>query len=286
MAWARLDDRWHDHPKVIAAGLDGAGLFAMCLTWAHSVRRTSPTPGVVPDAVISRFAGRKAAQLTSRLRSVGLFDDRTEAGWPIHDFADYLPRYDTEQARAAGSRGGRARAANRKQTAKQTASQPLGGTEADYVAKASTRASARRNPVPVPSEVLRTSGDADAPPAGASGPEPTAQTLLAGWIDLCDDVMPDSRVKGHLASEIKRLLGEGIPAESIRDGIRIWHGRRLNPAALASVVHGVRLGPPEPGLDSPAAQRASQALAAGASVQARLEAQQQLLPAAELPQGA
>lgn len=145
MSWARLDDGWHDHPKVVAAGLDGAGLWTMCLTWAHKARRTSPTPGVVPEAVVARFAGAKAKKLSARLHEVGLWDAKTDAGWPIHDFDEYLPRYDPEQAKEAGAKGGKARAA--KQTAKQTASEPLtesvgeplNGFQADQVADSSTR---------------------------------------------------------------------------------------------------------------------------------------------------
>jgi len=119
MSWARIDDRWHDHPKTIAAGMEAAGLWVMCLTWAHSARRTSRTPGVVPDGVVQRFAGPKAHRLALKLYEVGLFDAHTPDGWPIHDFADYLPRYDPEQAARAGAKGGRA-----KQTAKQTATGP------------------------------------------------------------------------------------------------------------------------------------------------------------------
>lgn len=164
MGWARLDDRWHDHPKTIAAGLEAAGLFVMCLTWAHQARRTSPCPGVIPDAVLARLAGSKAKRLTKVLHDVGFFDNRTPAGWPIHDFDEYLPKYDSEQAKAAGSRGGQARAA--KQTASKPLSEPPQNPQADDQRTSSTRASARRNPVPVPEPLPPTAGAAAAPPPG------------------------------------------------------------------------------------------------------------------------
>jgi len=246
MAWARLDDGWHDHEKVAAAGLEAAGLWVMCLTWAHRARRTSKTPGVVPESVITRFAGGKARKLAAHLHAVGMFDDKTDAGWPIHDFADYLPRYDTEQAKAAGAAGGKARAAKR--TAKQTASEPLSetgsGPVANPVANPSTRASARRNPVPVPSEGLRPSGaDEQRPPAADAG-DVTAQDLIREWIEGLGDVRPDSRTKGHVAAEVKRLLTEGVPSEAISQGIQVWQAKGLSPATLASVVHGVRVNGP------------------------------------------
>ncbi|NAE18213.1 hypothetical protein [Enterococcus hirae] len=152
MSWARLDDRWHDHPKVVAAGLEAAGLWTMCLTWAHQARKSSKEPGVVPVEIVVRFAGPKAKRLAAKLVSTGLFDERTDAGWPIHDFNDYLAKYDSDQAREAGRRGGLARAA------KQTASEPLdeppsktpGGGQANEQQTPSTRASVRRNPDPDP----------------------------------------------------------------------------------------------------------------------------------------
>jgi hypothetical protein len=241
MSWARLDDRWHDHPKVIAAGLDGAGLFAMCLTWAHSARRTSHTPGVVPDAVISRFAGRKAAALAKRLHDVGLFDDRTDTGWPIHDFDDYLPRYDTEQAKAAGARGGRARAENRKQTAKQTASEPLSDPAADPVAKPSTRASARRNPDPVPTEELRSSADAAAPGTELPLDEPEgmhAGVLVAEWIEQCRR-RPPERIIGQMSREFRLLLEEDFDPDDIRAGLATWMSKDVAPSVLPSMVNQI-----------------------------------------------
>lgn len=258
MSWARLDDGWHDHEKVAAAGLEAAGLWCMCLTWAFKGRKTSKAPGVVPEAVIVRFAGNKAKRLAAHLHSVGMFDAKTDAGWPIHDFADYLPRYDSDQAKLAGAAGGKARAANRtakqtatpdsKRTAKQTASEPV----AETLAIPSTRASTRRNPVPVPSEGLRPSGadeqrdpgetaedGSQAPPAGPG--ELTAQDLVRGWIESLNGITPDSRTKGHVAKEIKRLLTEGVPPDELATGIRLWQAKGLSPGVLASVVHGVRV---------------------------------------------
>jgi hypothetical protein len=201
MGWARLDDGWHDHPKVIEVGLEGAGLFAMCLTWAHRARRTSPTPGVVPAQVLTRFAGPKAARLSKRLREAGLFDERVPAGWPIHDFAEYLPKYDADQAKAAGQASGKARAAQKHRAAEREEplpeppdepnepldepvsepfSEPLEetGTVDERTgngshARVDAGASARRNPEPVPGpgrgDVERGGHLGD---AGASGPPP------------------------------------------------------------------------------------------------------------------
>lgn len=257
MAWARLDDRWHDHPKVIAVGLEGAGLFVMCLTWAHQARRTSHHPGVVPTGVVERFAGgAKGKRLAAVLVRERLFDAPTDAGWPIHDFDDYLPKYDPQQAREAGARGGRKRATNRQQLASEPLSEPLAGSVADGQRTSSTRASVRRNPVPVPNPE----------PNGSGSAEPTAQTLLAEWIDHCTDA-PPSRVKGHVAKELGVMLTEGIPAGDVRAGLAAWHQRRLNPAALASVVHELRQGPGTRGRPTPM-DRATATMAIAEQMQA------------------
>jgi hypothetical protein len=117
MAWARLDDNWHEHPKTIEAGLEAAGLWVMCLTWANKHRRQTGPIGVVPVSVVDRLGGRRARALARKLVQVGYFDDLTDAGWPIHDFADYLPKYDPAKAAENGSKGGKA---------KRNGSKPLG----------------------------------------------------------------------------------------------------------------------------------------------------------------
>lgn len=188
MGWARLDDGWHDHPKVIAAGLDAAGSWVMSLTWAHANRRSSPVPGYVPRSVFARFAGTRAGRLSKKLVEVGLFD-QVEGGWIVHDFADYLPKYDPAKAADAGKAGaekrwGRGRAAAAEvpsvdgepppdpydEPPHEPPSKPDGGSLANrsrtgsdpMATRADTAASARRNPDPVPDPVLP-SGDSQPP---------------------------------------------------------------------------------------------------------------------------
>lgn len=134
MAWARLDDNWGMHSKTVRAGLEASGLWVCCLTWANKPEnRKGASPGVVPDQVVAMFAGSpvKARKLAATLHEVGYFDDHTSEGWPIHDFKEYLPKYTSEQAKAAGSKGGKA-SAKSKQTAKQTAFESSSETQPDW----------------------------------------------------------------------------------------------------------------------------------------------------------
>jgi uncharacterized phage protein (TIGR02220 family) len=85
MSWAKLDDGFYDHPKVLRAGLEAAGLF--CLALSYSSRHS--TDGALEGAVLERLScGR--ADLVARLVEVGLFD-AAESGVEIHDFLTYNP---------------------------------------------------------------------------------------------------------------------------------------------------------------------------------------------------
>ena len=226
MAWARLDDKFHSHRKAIAAGLEAIGLFTMALSWAHSERLTSPHPGVVPVHMVGHLAGGAARgkRLAQRLNDTGLFDDLTEYGWPIHDFADYLPKYDPEQKREAGRRGGSTRAANRKQSAKQSAS----GPEADRKQTSSSRASARTSPNPNLFPEAKASGADDCP----SGP----QVIIGEWLERCRS-RPPKAVVGQASKTVAALLAEGIDPDDVRRGMATWHAKGAHPASLPAFVN-------------------------------------------------
>ena len=82
------------------------------------------------------------------------------------------------------------------------------------------------------------------PTAGAvASSAPTAQTLIAEWIDHCDGKRPPGQVIGQVAKHLGQMLDEGIPIEHVRAGLAAWHDKRLHPSALPSVVHEVRQGP-------------------------------------------
>lgn len=98
---------------------------------------------------------------------------------------------------------------------------------------------------------------------------PTAQTLIAEWIDNCT-TRPPSRVIGQVAKEVGVLLGEGIPYPTVRAGMGRWHSLALHPSALASVVNEVMNPPTASRGRSPAT-----AVAAGRDLVARLEARSQ-----------
>jgi hypothetical protein len=115
MPWARVDDGFDDHPKVLALlehddGAAAIGLWTLCLTWAHrNTRRKGKIPGRIPGSLPRRYLGSPGRSAAKLLTDAGLWNV-AEDGWDIHDFADYLPTAETSTARAeAGRRGAAAR---------------------------------------------------------------------------------------------------------------------------------------------------------------------------------
>lgn len=122
MAWARIDDGFDDHPKVLALlehedGAAAIGLWTLCLTWAHrNTRKKGKTPGLLPGSLPRRYLGSIGRDAAKLLADVGLWEASDE-GWRIHDFDQYLPTAETSQARAEAGRRG----AEKRWAAKRTA---------------------------------------------------------------------------------------------------------------------------------------------------------------------
>lgn len=145
MPWARLDDGFHDHPKVDGLSLAAVGLYTLCLTWAHRHRRTALIQGHVTVARVKKVAGRQADTLAAELVASGLWEVEPNSGWIIHDFADYLPKErDPDERREAGKKGAASRW--------QGHGKPDGKLPTGSMASDSSRASAPAYPSrPVPS---------------------------------------------------------------------------------------------------------------------------------------
>lgn len=84
--------------------------------------------------------------------------------------------------------------------------------------------------------------DAAPPPSRAvalvADAEPTAQTLVAEWIERCPE-RPPNRVIGQVAKELKSMLEEGIAPIRVRAALAEWNRKGLHPSTLASVVHEI-----------------------------------------------
>lgn len=81
MPWAKLDDVFHNHPKVLKAGNEAIGMHARALSYCACYL----TDGFVPDEFVKR-----RHRLARRLCVAGLWA-RVEGGYKIHDYLDFNP---------------------------------------------------------------------------------------------------------------------------------------------------------------------------------------------------
>jgi hypothetical protein len=114
MAWARLDDGFHDHPKLIGLPLEAVGLWTLSLTWAHRHHGVSSGLfGHIPADLPQRLGGNRGRKLAALLELHKLWDvEQGLGGWVIHDYVDYLPASEkpttASQVRKARSDAGKA----------------------------------------------------------------------------------------------------------------------------------------------------------------------------------
>lgn len=275
MPWFKVDDQFHDHRKAAKAGVEAVGLWSLAGSWCAD----NLTDGFLPEYVPVRWTPRWRA-LSKRLIEAGLWNEHErdgEKGWLFHEWEERQPTRDEVEADRAEARDRMAllrakrKAERRKALDVELAAAEAAGITVKRKRSRKVRPNVQANtpgtfegssePVlgPNPSRPVPSRPDpVSEPPAGrgadAPPPAPTsAQTLIGEWIDHCGDARPDSRVRGHVAKEVGRLLAEGIPYDDVRRGLAAWHDRRLHPSALASVVHELRLGPPptRPGAAKP-----------------------------------
>jgi hypothetical protein len=81
--WFRLDDSFHSHPKIIAAGNEAIGLYVRCGTYAAQ----HLTDGFIPEDVALLYG---SAELADTLVSAKLWR-RARGGWRMPDYLDYNP---------------------------------------------------------------------------------------------------------------------------------------------------------------------------------------------------
>jgi hypothetical protein len=95
MAWAKVDDRFFSHPKVVGTGLAARGLWITALSWSSAME----TDGWIPESVLWFFAHPNLIpELTQELVDARLWE-RGDRGFRIHDFLDWNPSRATVLAR-------------------------------------------------------------------------------------------------------------------------------------------------------------------------------------------
>lgn len=203
MAWAKFDDQYPHHPKMIeggrleAIGLDVAGI---CYCNRHL------TDGFVSDKALSLLfpPARNVKKLAQLLVDVGRWHrDDERKGYTIHDFLEYNPSRDeveeTRQKKAeAGRRGG-------KRSGKVRGSKVEAGASGLLEAESNH---AELNPRPDPTRTRSPQGDVGTPPpptrvrqltiGGGGGDIETARQLIADAgipEDIAEEAISKARIR-------------------------------------------------------------------------------------------
>jgi len=150
MSWVKLDDRFTEHPKVLAAGEDAAWMFVAGLAYCN---RNPVAAGFIPTNQVPRLTLKKnPMELAGRLvrcgehlGKEGLWEE-VPGGYVVHDYDKYQPTEEDEtdeqksaRKKAAGQKGGLTTqrrspgvAKNLRQFRSSTEAAPKQTTEADH----------------------------------------------------------------------------------------------------------------------------------------------------------
>lgn len=269
MPWAKFDDLFPDHPKVLRAGPMASWLFVCGV--CYSARML--TDGFIPLGQVRKLADLDGAmQLAEILVEVGLWE-RTVDGFLIHDYLVYNPtRARVEQTRdvrsAAGRSGGKhsgvARSAAGVRGSKNEA---ICFNGASPVASHLHEAKSNPSPVPVPvpkpkaqnPKAAAAASAHDVPPNGAAAPPLEdlvqmfsdedftsdeigkaraavlarhSQPIVTNWRSYLLPVLRDLRAKALAEREVPTLQAAPPPADSAQ-AKAIERSKRLSGRAIA-----------------------------------------------------
>lgn len=140
MAWVRLDDNFHWHPKVARLSDATYRLYVGALCYCNRYQRGGRIEHV--DLVTIYGRGRRGRTLADELVDAGLWTVE-DWGWQIHDYLQYQPDPVKQAAgKAGGEASAQARAAAKAKHDAQARAVP--------VAEDPAQPPSRTRPVPVP----------------------------------------------------------------------------------------------------------------------------------------
>lgn len=174
MAWAKIDDEFHRHPKARAAGLRGRALYVAGLCWANYQR----SDGRIEDRDLAIVAAEAEVSpaTAKKLVEIGLWD-RVDGGYQIHDFLEHnFSAEQMEERRAKRASAGR-----------------RGGIRSGHVRR--SKSDDRPDPEPPPGEA---SAEANAEANASANGEAPANPMSH---DPCISVPSSSSERGRAASQ-------------------------------------------------------------------------------------
>lgn len=121
MPWAKIDEKYHSHPKALRVGLAGIGLHVRAIAYSNDYE----TDGTVTEDWVHQQTASEGLQgLEDKLVDVELFE-RCDGGFIVHDFLKYNPSREQNEAHREGER--QRKAASRDQGGRRGGSTRKGG---------------------------------------------------------------------------------------------------------------------------------------------------------------
>lgn len=224
MSWAKVDDGWWCHPKVMGLGKGGRSLWVSALSWSCAQRQATIPPRLL---VMVGNDEDDAAELVA----AGLWDALSDDGWQIHDWSEYQEQSLSEKRAEAGSKGGKRSAATRAK-GKQTPSKPDLLDEANGQAGPSLPGPSR----PVPSDT-ETSGksQSEEPPAADDAeaqPEQDPEQAARKALNIYAHTKAASEARGD-PSALAASIGRSAVDDGRLDLLREWVAAGLDPDEAA-----------------------------------------------------
>jgi hypothetical protein len=116
VTWAKIDDGFHDHPKIVGLDLQAVGLWVKALSYCSR----HLTDGLVPTSMVVHLAGLPRAQaiaLARALVTAKLWEPVGAKGYRFHDYLTYqTSKQDVDKVRDDKRRAGRLGAQSRWQS--------------------------------------------------------------------------------------------------------------------------------------------------------------------------
>lgn len=213
MSWARVDDAWWSHRKVIGLDLEARGLWVSGLSYASHQRDP-----LIPEAALPLM--RATPEIADRLVDAGLWQ-RHDNGYLIHDWDDYqsTSAKRAEAGRRGGEKSGKVRATKPKKER----------NEANVLLRASKEVALTKQAQPNPTQPNPTQ-----PKSRPRNPVWDAVVDECGW----NGQELTKSQKGRLASAVKELSEVGATEDEIRrrsaNYRKKYPGMDLTPNALAA----------------------------------------------------
>ncbi len=226
--WAKLDDHYHDNPKILSVSKAARWVHTGAISWCCK----HLTDGVIPRAQAWRLGSDgeddRPGEYIRELVDARLFEDLGNGSYQVHDFLDYNPSRDEAEARQlaiqeqrreagkkraeGGSRGDRGRFAPAESTPP-TSEPPAGHQREDQRATS--------GPLDPPTSELPASSPASSPapfpfPFPYSDPDPDPE--LSGAPSDVDNSGARPRTGPDSFARSRSPGPEGNPRASARDG--------------------------------------------------------------------